>query len=231
MSACACAREFLSRRVNDMSDDAPKKKAVRVALTKTQAAQGLGRELIELSRGWLADGKFDPRELKELKTWLSNVPDESLPAIRFLKEEVQRYIENGEIYDWELARLHAALIRVIPPKDREQANAARNEISRVECEQGAPEREAARHRSAEQSREIRERHSERWAKKPATEAQLEFIRNLGGQLPLGASMLEASEMIDRLLGNEVTPAGASSGCASVLVVALFLGGAIAYWSA
>lgn len=195
------------------------KKGARIALTKTQAAEGLGRELIELSRTWLADGKFDARELDELKAWLAKVPADSIPAIRFLKEEVHRYIADGEIYDWELSRLQAALIRVIPLKEREEAKTARSEAARIEWEQRAPEREAAQRASTVRSRELRERYAAIWATEPATEAQLDFIRDLGGNLPSSASKLEASEMIDRLLGREVTPSSSSmsSGCLSVVV--------------
>ena len=213
-----------------MSDDTAKKKAVRVALTKTHAAEGLGRELIELSRTLLADGKFELRELEELKAWLAKVPDDSIPAIRFLKEEIQRYVADGEIYDWELSRLQAALIRVIPPKDREDAKMARNEAARVEWAQRAPEREAAQRASAECSHALRERYADVWAKEPATEAQLDFIRDLGGDLSPSATKLEALEMIDRLLGREVAPSRATSGCLSVVVFCVILVAGVAYFA-
>ncbi len=197
-----------------MSDNPEKPKSVRVALTKTQAAEGLGRELIELSRGWLEDGKLEAHELDELRAWLAKAPPDSIPAIQFIKEEVQRYIEDGEVCDWELCRLQAALIRVIPPKERAEAKAAREAVARVEWEKRAPEREAAKRASAERSRELRERYAEIWAEEPATEAQLEFIRSLGGSLSSSASKLEASELIDRLLGRESSTArsGSLSGC-------------------
>jgi hypothetical protein len=212
-----------------MNDDIPKKKGARVALTKTEAEEGFGLELIELSRTWLADGKFDIHELDELKAWLAKVPDDGIPAIRFLKEEVQRYFDDGEIYSWKLSRLQASLIRVIPPKDREEAKCARSEAARIEWEKRAPERDAARRASVEQFREARERHADEWAEEPATEAQLEYIRDLGGSLTESASKLEASEKIDQLLGRKAEPSSSRGnfGCAWVVAFGVIVAAGVA----
>lgn len=216
-----------------MADQHPKKSSARVALTKAQATEGLGRELIEMSRAWLADGKFDAQELEQLRAWLQKVPADSVPAMRFLKEEVQRYVADGEIHDWELDRLHAALMRVIPPKEREEAKNARSEAARVLWEKRAPERESARRAAAERSQELRERYAGIWTKESATDAQLEFIRELGGTLPKSASKLEASETIDRLLGREVVSASSTkrSGCLPTIVVAAVTVLALVVWVA
>ena len=146
-----------------MSEEVQKKKGARVALTKKQAAEGLGVELVNLSRRWLADGKFEPKECEVLRAWLAKVPSDSLPAIRFLKEEVERCLVVGGVCVWDLVRIQNALIRVIPQKEREEAKAARNEVARVEWEKQEPERKAARQASAECSRALRERYADVWA--------------------------------------------------------------------
>jgi len=58
-----------------------------VALSKTQAASGPGKELVELSKGWLADGKFEAGELAQLKAWLARTSPDSLPAAQFLRKK------------------------------------------------------------------------------------------------------------------------------------------------
>lgn len=215
-----------------MNDEIPKKRGARVALTKKEAAEDLGRELIRLSREWLADGRLDERELDELKVWLAKIPDDALPAIRFLKEEVERYLADGVIYEWELLRLQAALIRILPPEERAEAKAAKDEAARKAYELAAPERKARQIRnqeaSAVRSRALRERYADEWANEPATDAQLEYIRDLGGSISPSASKLQASDTIDRLLGNKASPL--SFGCMAVIVVGLVVWVGVTYFS-
>jgi hypothetical protein len=215
----------------NMADEIPKKKRVRVSMTKGQLAEGLGRELLELSNTWLRDGKLEVRELEELKAWLANAPSDSIPAIRFLREEVERYIADGQVHDWELSRLQAALIRVLPQKERGEAKNARSDAARIEWVKRAPERQEAQRASAEHWREVHERYASVWAHEPATEAQLDFIRDLGGDLSPSASKLEASETINRLLGREITPTSLTknSGCLPLLVIGLAAAAGVAYF--
>jgi hypothetical protein len=187
-----------------MTDGNTEKKGARVALSKTQAASGPGKELVELSKGWLADGKFEAGELAQLKAWLARTSPDSLPAAQFLREEVDRSIIASGYLPNQLLKIQSALFRVIPKRERAEAKEAQQKVIQQEWEQRAPEREAAREASAEHSRRLRERYAGVWAHEPATDAQLEFIRSLGGSLPDTASKLEASDTINRLLGRTST---------------------------
>ncbi len=204
-----------------MNTDPLKRKGTRVALTKKEAAEGLGLELINLSRTWLADGKLVRSELDELRAWLARVPPNSIPALRFIKEEVERCVGDGDVGDRELSKVQKALIRVIPPKERGVAKTARDAASMAEWERLAPEREAARQKwqraSAEKWRALRERYADEWAGEPATDAQLALIRELGGTVPDLASKLEASDTIERLLSARGS-AGSSTGCLPLVAV-------------
>jgi hypothetical protein len=211
-----------------MSEEKPRPRPTRVALTQKQAAEALGVELIELSGKWLADGKFDGLELTELQMWLAKVPEDTIPAIRFLKEEVARYLEDGEILPWELARLQAALMRIIPPDQRAVAKAARDAHAASEAELMHEVREAARNEDrAAYWQAVRARNKDNWTADPATKAQRDYIRDLGGSLPRGATKLDASQVLDRLLANEDT-GRKGIGCtviaitAAVIIVVLFI---------
>jgi hypothetical protein len=207
-----------------MNDDTSKKKGGRVALSKNQASEGLGRELVELSSKWLADGKFDSNELEELTAWLAKVPVDSLPAIRFLKEEVERFISAGEISEWELSRLQNAVIRVIPQRERQEAKSARAEFDRVNSEIRAREREKNRQEKDEYWRGLRKQYASDWENESASDAQLDFIRDLGGKVSSEISKLEAAELIDDLLNKNAPAANikSGSGCFSVMVVFLIV---------
>jgi hypothetical protein len=194
-----------------MSDGNPNKRGVRVALTKNEASAGPGKELVELSKGWLADGRFESKELEELRAWLAGAPDDTLPAIQFLKKEVERRVFDGGYLPNQLADIQNALLRVIPKKDRDEAKRTRNAGALEEWERSAPEREVARAIAIQDRRErsgrLRDRYANVWANEPATDAQLKFIRDLGGNLPATATKLEASDAIQALLGRESAPSG------------------------
>ena len=190
-----------------MGDDTTKKKGVRLTMTKSQAEEGLGRELVELSRNWLEDGKLEPHELEQLRAWLAKVPPDSIPAIRFVKEEVERCVAVGLADEWAATRIQGALIRVLPLADREVAKVARDKVGLAEWEKLAPEREARRRASAERSKTLRERYAEQWAGESATEDQIEFIRDLGENIPSNVSKLEASNEITKLLARKQAARG------------------------
>jgi hypothetical protein len=210
-----------------MNGDTPQKKSVRVALTKDQGAEGLGRALVDLSRAWIAGGEFRQEDLEKLKAWLATVKSDSLPAIQFLKDVIRHYPANRALQEWELRHIQVDLIRVLPKKEREEAKAAYQTLVHAAWAQHAPEREAARLASAEHSRDLRKRYAHEWARQPATEEQLDFILRLGGNLPAAASKLEASDMINRLLGRSVKT---KSGCFSMFVLLVVFGFGAAYFS-
>jgi head-tail adaptor len=176
-------------------DDLPQKKTPdRAVLTKSEATGELGRELINLIRGWLAGGKFERQGLEELEAWLAKAPQDSLAAIHFLREQVTRAMADGNVQDWHLRHLHDALLRVLPPKERDVAKA-----ERIQLNQSNWLREQSERASREQSeRATQEHNAETMAHEPASVAQLNYIDDLGGHLPASSSQLEASELIQKL---------------------------------
>jgi len=187
------------------SDPAPSQGRKRVVLTAKEAAEGFGRALAENTNNLLSDGKLDAREAAALKQWLEACGESDLPALNYLREEVQRYAADGEILPWELGRLQLALERILPPTDRAIAKAAR-----IRAEAQIEANEAA---ESEASRETRRQNLER-RRAPktddsATMAQVKFIEDLGGTIPTGTTKDEASELIGRLLAEREEGAGNS----------------------
>ncbi|MDP3070964.1 MAG: hypothetical protein Q8N18_11790 [Opitutaceae bacterium] len=188
------------------SDPAPSHGRKRVVLTAKEAAEGFGRTLAENTNNLLADGKLDAREAVALKQWLEACGESDLPALNYLREEVQRYAADGEILPWELGRLQLALERILPPADRAIAKAARNKAE--------AQMEASEATESEASRETRRQDFER-RRAPATDdsatmAQVKFIEDLGGTIPTGTTKHQASELIGRLLAEREEVAGNSN---------------------
>jgi hypothetical protein len=167
----------------------------RVVLTTKEAAEGFGRALAENTNNLLADGKLAAHEAAALKRWLEACGETDLPAFNYLREEIQRFAADGRILPWELARLQLALERILPPKDRAIAKAARK---KAEAELEA--REAIESEASLETRLLdsakRRAHA---TDDNATAAQLKFIGELGGTVSNDLTKHEASEEIGRLL--------------------------------
>lgn len=172
----------------------------RVSMTKKQSTESAGIELIELCRDWMEDGKLDERELAELRQWLFDVPDDALPAIRYLKEEIRQVLADGRVDEWEMDRIHLALLRTLPKEEREAADSARNIIRRGKLDEQEAIREGMRRDRDEYWKNERKKNQKLWSQQPATEAQIDFIIDLGGSPARRLSKLDASFTIDRLLG-------------------------------
>ncbi len=207
------------------------KKSARVTLTKKQASGGVGKSLLEICVEWLEDGKFEEHELEELENWLESVPTGALPATDFLKEEVEDVIELSDKWPTDYGRIHRALLRVVPKEERDVAKAARREAIADEIEKDAPQREARRRQKMRESAELRRRYAEEWREEPASEAQREFISELGGSLSDRASMLDASYLIEELLyGDLVEQKDKQLSLAWFIMVAIVIG-IVVWWVA
>ncbi len=176
-------------------DPTPPESRKRVVLTSKEAAAGFGRALCENANNLLADGKLDATEALALKQWLEACGESDLPALNYVREEVQRYTIGGEILPWELGRLQLALERILPAADRAIAKAARK---KAEAEMEARE-EAESEASREAKRQVWESRRTSGAEESPTKAQLKFIEDLGGTVSPDATKRDASETIGRLL--------------------------------
>ena len=176
-------------------DPAPSENRKRVTLTSKEAANGFGRALCEIANNLLADGKLDASEATALQQWLDACGEVDLPALNYVREEVERYAKDGTILPWELGRLQLALERILPASDRAIAKAARMEAeAKLEAIEAAESEE-----SREAKRQSLERLRAPQSEEGMTKAQAKFIEDLGGSISINASKHEASELIGSLL--------------------------------
>jgi hypothetical protein len=148
-------------------------KGKRVTLTKSQASSKVGTKMIEALELILDDGKITPKEVLALKDWLRRAAKYSdLYAIKFLQEEVDAILADGEITEEETRSLAYAALRVLPADRRERIS---EKIDRV----------------------IYGGHID--MDDLATDRQRSFIQELGGRLSHDATKEEASHLIESLL--------------------------------
>lgn len=172
----------------------------RVALTKAQLSTSEGKALVDLCLEIGIDGLLADDELVRLGLFLRRC-QEQIPAIVHLRNLVIDALADGSITDPERDLLHRQIERVLPPIERERLKAARKQVEQRAAEARRREREEeAERRRAEQEAEY-ERFNQ------PSEAQLRYIRGLGGALPDGATKEDASRLIDRLLNTNgsITP--------------------------
>ena len=162
----------------------------RIALTQKDAATEVGLKLLKVLEKVVAEGEISDREIVALRNWLDKAATVSeLPGIHFLREEIADILADGKVSEAETRLLTSFVLRVLPPIEREKAKAKVGE---------AKAEEKARAKALER----RERAAE--AIRP-TDRQLEFLKELGGALPPGATRQQASDLIDRLLAMKPTP--------------------------
>jgi hypothetical protein len=153
----------------------------RVSLTKKHLGTEEGAALLALLGRVIEDGRLSDEEVKDLAAWLEQtVPESAIPGVQFLREEIAGVLADGVITDSERRLLRNAVLRVLPPIDRERAK------SRVA------------------DAVAQERQDQVAAWNSATERQRAYIRDLGGVCPDGVTKDDASELIDRLLASRPT---------------------------
>ncbi|MBI5014362.1 MAG: hypothetical protein HZB55_02575 [Deltaproteobacteria bacterium] len=161
--------------------DAEKKPAVRVSLAKKHLATETGAALLTLLREVVEDGRLSDDEIRDLAAWLDRVESDcAIPGVHFLREELASILADRVISDSERALLQAAVLRVLPPAEREPVKAKYVAILAQERQRRIP------------------------TESLATERQREFIRDLGGKCPDDATKETASRLIDGLLAQRPT---------------------------
>ncbi|MCS6244488.1 MAG: hypothetical protein H2172_11610 [Opitutus sp.] len=178
------------------------KAAQRVTLTQSQATTGSAIRLIQKCEAWLSDGEISQGEFLELQQFLADCDEKEIPAFKFLSEEIARYMEDGEVQPWELNRIRKSLLRVIPKHEREKADAIYRVRSEAKYHEHAAERDAFYAARSEQWASMRERKMDDWSTEPATEKQLDYLRDLGAEPSALLSKYEASCLIDEMLNHD-----------------------------
>lgn len=128
----------------------PPHRTRRISLTKTQLRAELGAELLSLCESITTDGKLEPLEADALREWLDESATAELPAASYLREVVERVLEDGRITPDECRDVYRAVEAVLPPELRRQATAARKEIEAAERSDAKAERERALARQREE---------------------------------------------------------------------------------
>lgn len=128
----------------------PPHRTRRISLTKTQLRTELGAELLSLCESNTTDGKLEPLEAEALREWLDESADAELPAASYLREVVERVLEDGTITPDECREVYRAIEAVLPPELRRQATTARKEVEAAEKSEAKVERERARQREERQ---------------------------------------------------------------------------------
>jgi len=150
-------------------------KGTRIALSSAQCASPIGKELIALLReivhdGLNADGLVTEDGVRRLNSWLDKQVDSDVLAIKFLLQASDRILRTGKVTTAKAFEMHFAIERVLPTSLRDEFKQIRQDA---------------------------------WLHSPlkpkATEAQLEYIRNLGGTPLPGLNVAEASLLIEKLL--------------------------------
>lgn len=122
---------------------------MRVYLTTPELETEVGQQLLEMTVRIATDGRIDLPEIKELRKWLrSNKENESMVAIGYLHNIMDRITADGVIDRDELFELHLAIERVIPAAHRTQVVQARKK------------REAARTERLKETRRIEKQKEE-----------------------------------------------------------------------
>jgi len=161
-------------------------KGTRIALSHEQRESPTGKELINLldeivRDGVNTDGLITEDGIRRLNSWLDKKNDSDIPAVKFLLQISDRILRTGRVTTAKAFEMHFAIERVLPMPLREEFKKIRQDA---------------------------------WAHSPlkprATEAQLEYIRGLGGVPLPGMNTAEASMLIEKLLELSTPPSEQSA---------------------
>jgi len=120
-----------------------------IPLTRSQLETAAGWELLALCAAITADGKVTDDELRALEAWLKRHEGSDLPAVAFLRTNVDAILADAVVNPSERRDLAQALERVLPPGQRLRAREARERLE----QQARVEAGGARVRNAESSAE------------------------------------------------------------------------------
>jgi hypothetical protein len=151
-------------------------KGTRIALTPAQRESPIGQELINLLIQISHDGPVTEKGIRQLNDWLEVRADSEILAIDFLLGISRKVLRLGKATREEMCEMQLAIERVLPKNLRPDIVEKRREVWLQDWIHSSD-------------------------RPKATEAQLDYIRGLGGTPPPGLNVPEASELIERLLKN------------------------------
>jgi hypothetical protein len=149
----------------------------RITLTKAQMASDFGQRLLVHLQSISEDGCFTLEEIRSLHDLLVKGPSE-LPCVTFLRRLTTEVLLDSQLDAHEPYELRLAIERVLPKAIREQVS---NQLAGIQRP------------VVDESEEMYDEEIE-----PATERQLDYIRNLGCTPPPNIGKWEASDLIDSL---------------------------------
>jgi hypothetical protein len=183
----------------------------RSSLTKRQLAEKGGAELLQILCAIGEDGKVTDDEIVDFKAWLNEHRHSDIPAISTLSETVDRILADCMVTEDERLELILAIERVLPVAERRMVRKARlgeptsaSPDDRVLTLQDLKETSRRTAKEQKEAAEDDETGPEPydWRIDPATDRQRDYIKALGGRLPINATKGEASNLIESLLGNK-----------------------------
>jgi hypothetical protein len=156
-------------------------KGMKIALSPKQRESEIGQELIKLLLLITHDGPVTEQGVRQLNDWLETKIESEIHAVPFLSELTRKVLRPGKPTREEMHEMQLGIERVLPKDLRSEIVEKRREVWMQE-----------------------------WIHSPdnlkATEAQLDYIRGLGGIPSPELNVPEASELIEKLLANR-TPTG------------------------
>lgn len=156
-------------------------KPKRVSLSAKHLSGTDGQTLCAFLVKLTDDGVITEDEVFALSSLLQSLPSQKeVPGIVFLSEVLGGILADGLIDEAERRELHHAILRVLPPALRVQANERKRLVEDAVSQQCRREMNRA------------------------TERQIAYIEDLGGSVDEGMTKLEASTLIDVLLENRPT---------------------------
>lgn len=164
------------------SDLAPKKNR-RICLTKAELETDAGKALVNLIQTIAKDGFVILDEVRVLKQFLNEPGVADLNAGPFLRELLERILDDLFIDDNEALELKQALLRIVPADVRESLKFTVQSQEPLDDPEGGEE----------QADDL----------DAATPQQIKYIKDLGGSVPRNLNTWDASELIGQLL--KMTP--------------------------
>lgn len=153
-------------------------KRTRITLTKSECETPTGRRLVDFIFSMCHDGCLDIAEVDKLHLFLREDTSD-IAAIPYLRAITREAVADGTINESEAYALKLAFERVIPKEGRGIISTHLQSI-------GLPTSDAYDE-------------SEDWMQHEATEKQIKYIVDLGGQVSARMTKGEASQLIERLL--------------------------------
>jgi len=97
----------------------------------------VGAELFALCQSITEDGSISKEELLSLRSWIVGNRNASIPAVEFLSNTMERIVADRRVTQEEMNELYDALVKVMPPESREEAELARNIVTEERTDIGS----------------------------------------------------------------------------------------------